>query len=169
MLITPQMLILVDNITMVNSWFGQLGKSANHQSLIKLWMATMVMVNLDPDKRVNNMIFEQVFCVLEFVSLCRTSRVLASVRCQNRFQLQHCCQQSLNKFLLRAGVNLFMSQAQALVRFQNNKGVSNSWQFVVCLSRTGVCLCLKFKLMHLKQIMYVSKDWQSEWCSVIKT
>ena len=85
-------------------------------------MATMVMVNLDPDKRVNNMIFEQVFCVLEFVSLCRTSRVLASVRCQNRFQLQ----QSLNKFLLRAGVNLFMSQAQALVRFQNNKSVSYS-------------------------------------------
>ena len=134
MLITPQMLILVDNITMVNSWFGQLGNSANHQSLIKLWMATMVMVNLDPDKRVNNMIFEQVFCVLEFVSLCRTSRVLASVRCQNRFQLQ----QSLNKFLSRAGVNLFMSQAQALVRFQNNKSVSNSWQFV-CLSRT-VCV-----------------------------
>ena len=161
------MLILVDNITIVNSWFGQLGNSANHQSLIKLWMATMVMVNLDPDKRVNNMIFEQVFCVLEFVSLCRTSRVLASVRCQNRFQLQ----QSLNKFLSRAGVNLFMSQAQAqtLVRFQNNKSFSNSWHFVVCLSRTGVCLCLKFKLMHLKQIMYVSKDWQSEWCNVIKT
>ena len=105
----------------------------------------MVMVNLDPDKRVNNMIFEQVFCVLEFVSLCRTSRVLASVRCQNRFQLQHCCQQSLNKFLSRAGVNLFMSQAQALVRFQNNKSVSNSYN--LCVYR-GPCVFMSQVQAH---------------------